>query len=80
MEKTDTVVVDTEEEDRDYGLEEFEKDMQKLVDSFHCEWRLAIEDPNIRKRFRHFVNSDESDSNIKFVPVRAQKRPEAWKT
>ena len=32
-------------------------------------------DPEILKRFRHFVNSDAPDSNVVFVSERGQKRP-----
>lgn len=32
-------------------------------------------DPETRKRFRHFVNSDESDSTVRFVEERGQIRP-----
>ncbi len=54
---------------------ELEADMQKFVDSYACEWKKAIESPEILKRFRHFVNSDEPDSNVVFVAEREQIRP-----
>ena len=54
---------------------ELEADMQKLVDSYECEWKKAINDPEMLKRFRHFVNSDEPDRNIVFVAERGQIRP-----
>jgi nitrite reductase (NADH) large subunit len=54
---------------------ELEADMQKLVASYECEWKKAIEDPEILKRFRHFVNSDEPDRNVVFVKERGQIRP-----
>ena len=54
---------------------ELEADMQKLVDTYECEWKKAIDDPEIMKRFRHFVNSDEPDSNVVFVAERGQIRP-----
>ncbi|HZE11006.1 MAG TPA: nitrite reductase large subunit NirB [Burkholderiales bacterium] len=54
---------------------ELEADMQKLVDSYECEWKKAINDPEIMKRFRHFVNSDEPDHNVVFVTERGQIRP-----
>ncbi len=38
---------------------ELEARMQHVVDSYRCEWKEAVEDPNKRKRFRSFVNSDE---------------------
>jgi nitrite reductase (NADH) large subunit len=54
---------------------ELETDMQAFVDSYACEWKQAIESPEILKRFRHFVNSDEPDSNVVFVTEREQIRP-----
>ena len=54
---------------------ELEAEMQKLADSYECEWKSAIEDPEVLKRFRHFVNSDAPDSNVVFVAERGQVRP-----
>jgi len=54
---------------------ELEADMQKLADSYECEWRKAINDPETLKRFRHFVNSDQPDGNVVFVAERGQIRP-----
>jgi nitrite reductase (NADH) large subunit len=54
---------------------ELETDVQRLVDTYECEWKKAINDPQILKRFRHFVNSDEPDSNVVFVTERGQIRP-----
>jgi len=54
---------------------ELEADMQRLVDTYECEWKKAINDPESLKRFRHFVNSDEPDRNIVFVTERDQIRP-----
>lgn len=59
--------------------EDLEAEMQELVDSYVCEWKQAIEDPEMMKKFRHFVNVDESDPTIEFVPMRDQKMPRAWK-
>ncbi|MDH7444189.1 nitrite reductase large subunit NirB [Aquimarina sp. 2201CG14-23] len=59
--------------------EDLEKEMKTLVNKFECEWTQAINDPEIMKRFNHFVNSDEEDDNIVFVPMREQKMPEPWK-
>jgi nitrite reductase (NADH) large subunit len=30
------------------------------------------------KRFKHFVNSDDTDDNLVFVPMREQKMPKQW--
>jgi nitrite reductase (NADH) large subunit len=54
---------------------ELEADMQKIVDTYECEWKAAVEDPEKRKRFRHFVNSDAADDNVVFVQERSQIRP-----
>ncbi|HTN27267.1 MAG TPA: nitrite reductase large subunit NirB [Burkholderiales bacterium] len=54
---------------------ELEADMQRHVDTYECEWKKAIETPEILKRFRHFVNSDAPDANVVFVAERGQKRP-----
>jgi nitrite reductase (NADH) large subunit len=55
--------------------EELEREMQGIVDTYACEWKLAVENPEVRKRFRHFVNSDATDDNVAFVRERGQIRP-----
>ncbi|HEY3849911.1 MAG TPA: nitrite reductase large subunit NirB [Steroidobacteraceae bacterium] len=54
---------------------ELEADMQRVIDSYECEWKKTIGDPQALKRFRHFVNSDRPDSRIVFVDERGQPRP-----
>ncbi|MCD6061809.1 MAG: nitrite reductase, partial [Moraxellaceae bacterium] len=54
---------------------ELEADMVHVVDTYQCEWKTTIENPEKLKRFRHFVNSNESDSNVVFVEERGQIRP-----
>jgi nitrite reductase (NADH) large subunit len=54
---------------------ELEADMAHLINTYQCEWKATIEDPEKAKRFRHFVNSDEPDPNIVHVEEREQKRP-----
>ncbi|AOJ04805.1 MULTISPECIES: nitrite reductase large subunit NirB [Burkholderia] len=54
---------------------ELEAEMQHVVDTYECEWKKAVTDPATRRRFRHFVNSDASDSTIAFVEARGQIRP-----
>ena len=54
---------------------ELEADLQHVVDTYACEWKTAIEDPQTRKRFRHFVNSEQGDSNVLFMEERGQIRP-----
>lgn len=54
---------------------ELESQMQQVVDSYACEWKAAISDPDTRKRFRSFVNSDQPDEHIVFIEERGQIRP-----
>ncbi len=54
---------------------ELEADMARIVASYECEWKKAIEDPATLKRFRHFVNSPDTDDNVLFVQERGQIRP-----
>ncbi|HSW11857.1 MAG TPA: nitrite reductase large subunit NirB [Solimonas sp.] len=54
---------------------ELEAEMQHVVDTYECEWKKAVESPEARARFRHFVNSDKTDSNVVFIEERGQIRP-----
>lgn len=59
-------------------ISDLEKEMETLVNKFECEWTQAINDPEMMKRFNHFVNSEEDDDSLVFVPLREQKMPEPW--
>jgi nitrite reductase (NADH) large subunit len=54
---------------------ELEAQMQHVVETYACEWKLAVNDPQTRKRFRSFVNSDRPDEHVVFVEERGQIRP-----
>nr|WP_297351820.1 nitrite reductase large subunit NirB [uncultured Caldimonas sp.] len=54
---------------------ELEAQMQHVVDTYQCEWKTAVNDPETRKRFRSFVNSEQADERIVFVRERGQIRP-----
>lgn len=59
---------------------EWEKEMQGLVDAYKCEWKEAVENPEIRKRFNHFVNApEEKDPTVQFDAMRNQKKAKEWK-
>ncbi|MDJ1466551.1 nitrite reductase large subunit NirB [Xanthocytophaga flava] len=59
---------------------QWEAEMEQLVDSYTCEWKEAVENPEIRKRFAHFVNAPaEKDPNVKFEPMRDQVKAAEWK-
>ena len=55
--------------------QELEAQMAHLVETYECEWKNAINDPEKLKRFKHFVNSDDIDETIEFVDERGQIRP-----
>ena len=65
-------------EDKLRICEELEQRMQFLVDSYRCEWKEVVEDPERRRLFRQFVNTDETAPGIEFVDVRGQARPADW--
>ncbi|WP_193161553.1 nitrite reductase large subunit NirB [Microbulbifer hainanensis] len=54
---------------------ELETQMANVVGTYQCEWKTAIEDPEMLKRFRQFVNTDTPDDKIAFVEERGQPRP-----
>lgn len=54
---------------------ELEQQMEAIIASYQCEWKTTLENPQALKRFRQFVNSDGSDTNIQFVEERGQIRP-----
>ncbi|MBF4520319.1 nitrite reductase large subunit [Acinetobacter towneri] len=57
---------------------ELENRMQHVIGTYQDEWRTAIEDPEVRKRFKTFINAkaaEQNDPNIQFTPVRGQIRP-----
>lgn len=54
---------------------ELEAQMQHVVDTYQCEWKTAVTTPEVRQRFRSFVNSDAVDATVKFVRERGQIRP-----
>lgn len=54
---------------------ELEAAMQQVIGTYQCEWKNAVDDPAVRRRFRHFVNSEQLDTNILLVEERGQRRP-----
>jgi len=55
--------------------DELEQEMAAVVDSYQCEWKTTLSDPERLKRFSHFVNSDKADEKISFIKERSQIRP-----
>jgi nitrite reductase (NADH) large subunit len=60
--------------------EQWEADMENHVATYECEWKAAIETPELRKRFSHFVNApEEKDPSVKFDEMREMKKAQEWK-
>jgi nitrite reductase (NADH) large subunit len=57
---------------------QLDRDMETLVGSYECEWKAVVRDPERRRVFRHFVNSDAPGDALPFVRERGQKRPADW--
>ncbi len=58
---------------------ELEADMERLIRNYRCEWKEAVENPAIRRRFAHFVNApDEKDPTVAFQPLREQVKAADW--
>lgn len=61
--------------------DELDKRMQYLVDTYHDEWAVVVNDPVRRAKFKQFVNTDENQSReemIEFIDQRGQLRPTDW--
>ena len=58
--------------------DELERQMQYVVDTYECEWKRTVDNPQKRQMFRQFVNSDENESNIELIDERGQSRPIDW--
>ncbi|MCK8494637.1 nitrite reductase large subunit NirB [Spirosoma sp. RP8] len=58
---------------------DLEREMQLIVDTYACEWKEVVENPELRKRFTHFVNAVEvKDPTVEYVPMRDQIRAKDW--
>jgi nitrite reductase (NADH) large subunit len=59
---------------------QWEAEMDQHVATYECEWKVAIETPELRKRFNHFVNApEEKDPTVQFEQMRDQKKAKEWK-
>lgn len=54
---------------------ELEMQMEANIAAYQCEWKTTVENPEKRKRFKHFINSDQPDTNVVFIKEREQIRP-----
>ena len=62
--------------------DELEQRMAHVVGTYQDEWRTAVENPEIRKRFQTYINvtaDQQADPHIQFTQVRQQIRPLNYK-
>ena len=60
--------------------EQWDAEMQLLVEAYKCEWKEVVDNPELRKRFTHFVNAPKvKDPNAKFEPMREMVKAGEWK-
>jgi nitrite reductase (NADH) large subunit len=58
---------------------QWEAEMQTLVDGYRCEWKEVVENPELRKRFTHFVNAPrKKDPELQFDSLRGQIKAQEW--
>lgn len=59
---------------------EWEEQMEQVLGNYSCEWKEAVVNPELRRKFNHFVNEPgEKDPTIQFEDMRGQKRAKEWK-
>jgi nitrite reductase (NADH) large subunit len=54
---------------------ELEAEMAHVIHTYACEWKATLDDEEKLSRFRHFINTDQTDPNLVYVYERGQKRP-----
>ncbi|MEY2933555.1 MAG: Nitrite reductase [Pseudomonadota bacterium] len=57
---------------------QLEQEMEYLVETYRCEWTEVVNNPEARKKFAHFANSQADDDTIQFMSEREQARPVDW--
>ena len=57
---------------------ELEKEMEFMVETYSCEWKEVVNNPELRKKFQPFVNTAEPDPAVRFRPERGQRVPQGW--
>jgi len=58
---------------------ELEAAMEQHMNTYECEWKAAIKNTEMRKRFNHFVNAPmEKDPTAEFETMRDQVKAKSW--
>lgn len=59
--------------------EQLEEEMKRLINTYKCEWKEAVNDQEFRKRFNHFVNAPKAkDPSLQFEKMRGQIKAKEW--
>lgn len=58
--------------------EDLEAMMQRVVDTYQCEWAEVVKDPEKRRFFTQFINTDATEPDIELVYERDQAHPAPW--
>ena len=53
---------------------ELEADMQRVIDTYECEWQKTLNNPERLKRFAHFINSPATDDRLVYEADRGQNK------
>ncbi len=54
---------------------DLEQQMQRLVDSYQCEWKAVVDDPEKQRFFRQFADDETSEAGVEIVPGQAGHGP-----
>ncbi|WVF71032.1 nitrite reductase [NAD(P)H], large subunit [Kwoniella sp. CBS 6097] len=57
---------------------DLDAEMDGLIGTYEDEWKRAVTDPDLRKQFRQFVNTDERRPAVELIEERGQKRAADW--
>jgi NAD(P)H-dependent nitrite reductase large subunit/NAD(P)H-dependent nitrite reductase small subunit len=58
--------------------QELERQVQSLVDTYECEWKVVVNDPEKRRLFEQFANTQLTEHCVEFVTERGQQHPADW--
>ncbi|MFT4202795.1 MAG: nitrite reductase large subunit NirB [Chitinophagaceae bacterium] len=59
--------------------EEWEAELETLINNYKCEWKEVVDTPSLQKRFAHFVNAPtQKDPTVQFDTMRGQKKAVEW--
>ena len=54
--------------------QDLEQNMQRVIDTYECEWQKTLNSPQRLKRFAHFINSDATDDSLAYEADRGQNK------